>query len=89
MVFFIGLALSICNEQHFFGRSGYTETPIFFPEVTQAHTRGDGVGWGTGRDLDTGMVGSHDRTEQDAWVEPSGDRVGVSHDTRVEHMTEW
>jgi hypothetical protein len=39
------------NEQHFFGRSGYTETPIFFPEVTQAHTRGDDVGWGTGRDL--------------------------------------
>jgi hypothetical protein len=30
------------------------------------------------------MVCRHGRTEQDAWAEPSGDRVGVSHGTRVE-----
>ena len=32
-----------------------------------------------------GMVGRHGRAEQDASAEPSGDRVGVSHGTRIEH----
>ena len=52
----------------------------------------DGCGdddWEAGRELDTDMVGGHDRTEQDVWAEPSGDRVGVSHGTRVEDGAEW
>jgi hypothetical protein len=31
------------------------------------------------------MVGRHGSAEQDAWAEPSGDRVGVSHGARIEH----
>ena len=30
------------------------------------HTTGGDVDWGTGRELDTDMVGRQDRTEQDA-----------------------
>jgi hypothetical protein len=30
------------------------------------------------------MVSRHFRSEQDAWAEPSGDRVGVSHGARIE-----
>ena len=49
------------------------------------HTAGDDDGWGMGRESDTGMVGKHGRAEQGAWGEPSGERVGVSHGTRIEH----
>ena len=52
----------------------------------------DGCGdddWETGRELDTDKVGGHDWTEQNAWSEPSGDRVGVGHGTRVEDGEEW
>jgi hypothetical protein len=35
------------------------------------HTTGGDDGWGTGRELDTVMVGRQDRTEQDEWVEPT------------------
>jgi hypothetical protein len=47
-------------------------------------TSGDD-GRGVGRESDTGMVDKHGRAEQDAWVEPSGERVGVSQGTRIEH----
>jgi hypothetical protein len=49
------------------------------------HTSGGDDGRGAGRERDTGMVGRHGGSEQDAWAEPSGDRVGVSHGTRIEH----
>jgi hypothetical protein len=49
------------------------------------HTRGGDDGRGAGRERDTGMVGRHVTAEQDAWAEPSGDRVGVNHGTRIEH----
>jgi hypothetical protein len=42
-------------------------------------------GRGVGRERDTGMVGRRCGAEQDAWAEPSGDRVGVSHGTWNEH----
>ena len=54
------------------------------------NTTGGDVDWETGRELvDTDMVGRHGRAEQDEWAEPSGDRVGVSHGTRVQHGVEW
>jgi hypothetical protein len=49
------------------------------------NTRGGDDGRGAGRERDTGMVGRHGGAEQDAWAEPSGDRVGVSHGARIEH----
>jgi hypothetical protein len=49
------------------------------------HAKGFGDGSSPGRERDTGMVGRHDGSEQDAWAEPSGDRVGVSHGARIEH----
>jgi hypothetical protein len=49
------------------------------------HTRGGDDGRDAGRERDTGMVGRHGGSEQDAWAEPSGDRVGVSHGARIEH----
>ncbi len=49
------------------------------------HTTGGDDGGGAGRERDTGMVGRHGRAEQDASAEPRGDRVGVSHGTRIEH----
>jgi hypothetical protein len=49
------------------------------------HTSGGDDGRGAGRERDTGMVGRHGGAEQDAWAEPSGDRVGVSHGARIEH----
>ena len=49
------------------------------------HTiRGDD-GRGAGREHDSDVVGRHGGAEQDAWSEPSGDRVGVSHGARIEH----
>jgi hypothetical protein len=49
------------------------------------HTSRGDDGRGAGRERDTGMVGRHSGIEQDAWAEPSGDRVGVSHGARIEH----
>jgi hypothetical protein len=49
------------------------------------HTRGGDDGRGAGRERDTGMVGRHGGAEEDAWAEPSGDRVGVSHGRRIKH----
>jgi hypothetical protein len=49
------------------------------------HTSGGDDGWLAGRERDTGMVGRRCGAEQDAWAEPSGDGVGVSHRARIEH----
>jgi hypothetical protein len=49
------------------------------------HTSGGDDGRCAGRERDTGMVGRHGGAEQDAWAEPSGDRVGGSHGARIEH----
>ena len=49
------------------------------------HTSGGDDGRGARRERVTGMVGRHGGAEQDAWSEPSGDRVGVSHGARIEH----
>ncbi len=49
------------------------------------HTSSGDDGRGAGRERDTGVVGRHGSAEQDAWAEPSGDRVGVSHGARIEH----
>jgi hypothetical protein len=49
------------------------------------HTRVGDDGRDAGRERDTGMVGRHCSAEQDAWAEPSGNGVGVSHGIRIEH----
>jgi hypothetical protein len=49
------------------------------------HTSRGDDGRGAGRELDTGMVSRHAWAEQDSQSQPSGDRVGVSHGTRIEH----
>ena len=53
------------------------------------HTTGGDDGWGPGREHATRMVGGHGRAEQDAWSEPSGNRVGVSHGARIENEACW
>ena len=40
---------------------------------------------GSRRAVVTAGVGRHDRAEQDGSAKPSGDRVDVSHGTRIEH----
>ena len=54
--------------------------------ATSPHRRASVVdGWGAGRERDTSIVGRHGWAEQDASAEPSGDRVGFSHATPIEH----
>jgi hypothetical protein len=49
------------------------------------HAKGFGDGSSPGRKRDTCVVCRHGGSEQDAWAEPSGNRVGVSHGARIEH----